>query len=70
MLLIAKSKINGRVLEKISENPVLCVMYLIGLCVLSFVMTYWKIGSVKAGIVLGVVYLAYSVLAYRIREEV
>lgn len=72
MLLIAKSKINGRVFGKISESPVLCVMYLIGLCALSFVMTYWKLGSVKAGIALGVVYLAYSVLAlysHRIREE-
>lgn len=70
MLLIAKGKINGRVLGKISESPVLCVIYLIGLYILSFVMTYWKLGSVKAGIVLGVMYLAYSVLAYRIREEV
>jgi hypothetical protein len=73
MLLIAKNKINGRVLGKISESPALCVMYLIGLCALSFVMTYWKLGSVKVGIALGVVYFAYSVLAlysHIIRKEV
>lgn len=73
MLLIAKSKINESVLGKISESPVLCVMYLIGMYALSFVMTCWKLGSVKVGIALGVVYLAYSVLAlysHRIREEV
>ncbi|WP_324735161.1 hypothetical protein VFC49_08345 [Thermococcus sp. SY098] len=73
MLLIAKSKINGTVLGKISESPALCVIYLVGLCALSFLITYWKLGSVKAGIALGVVYFAYLVLAlysHRIREEV
>ncbi|NJD98649.1 hypothetical protein E3E26_02400 [Thermococcus sp. LS1] len=65
ILLVGKRKeeVGERLFGKISKSPAWSVVYLIGLSLLSFAMVYWKLDSANAGIALGVVYLAYSVLA-------
>ncbi|MFA4662676.1 hypothetical protein QDY65_05555 [Pyrococcus kukulkanii] len=67
-ILTAKGKINKMVIGKISEKLTLSLTYIIIMWVLSFVTTYWRLTSIKAGITLGIVYLAYSSLVIYSRK--
>lgn len=63
ILFVGKRKESGKKLfGKISKSFLCSVIYLTVLFLLSFIVLYWKLNSANAGIMLGIVYLVYSLL--------